>query len=247
MQKKWYDERIARGGIGQAGAELSPFHLWLDDWSWRSETADPFPGTISAVAKDFSFHVDLRSMSPIITHGDNGYSKKHGEKDIASYYYSAPYLKIKGSLELGDRTVNVTGRGWFDREWSSSFLDKSQQGWDWFAFHLDNQQTLMIAQVRDQSKKGKDHQFGSLMNIDGSVISLTSDDIQLKVLREGDGGENKDVPLEWQIVVKKYDINIMTTPLSDTQWLPFLIPYWEGPISFSGTHNGKCFMELTGY
>ncbi|UJF20127.1 hypothetical protein L0B53_11570 [Vibrio sp. SS-MA-C1-2] len=141
----------------------------------------------------------------------------------------------------------MSGRGWFDREWSSSFLDKSQNGWDWFAFHLDNQQTLMIAQVRDNNSAKSHYQFGSLMNIDGTTKPLSSDDIQLNVIRKGDGGENKDVPLEWQIVVKKYGINIVTLPLNDKQWLPFLIPYWEGPISFSGTHTGKGFMELTGY
>lgn len=30
------DQRIARGGIGQAGTDTKPFKVWVDEWSWQS-------------------------------------------------------------------------------------------------------------------------------------------------------------------------------------------------------------------
>lgn len=33
-----YSERFARGGIGQAGVEIDPFHAWIDSWAPRTMT-----------------------------------------------------------------------------------------------------------------------------------------------------------------------------------------------------------------
>lgn len=35
-----FAEKMARGGIGQAGVEASPFHAWIDDWTLSAPPAD---------------------------------------------------------------------------------------------------------------------------------------------------------------------------------------------------------------
>ena len=43
----------------------------------------------------------------------------------------------------------MTGQAWLDREWSSQPLTAGQEGWDWFALHLDDGEKLMAYRLRD--------------------------------------------------------------------------------------------------
>jgi len=36
-------------------------------------------------------------------------------------------------------------------------------------------------------------------------------------------------------------------PLNPQSWMNTLYPYWEGPVSFDGTHAGRGYLEMTGY
>ena len=51
--------------------------------------------------------------------GEGGYSRK-SEAGQASYYYSQPFFGAEGSLSMNGRKIQVSGRAWMDREWSSS-------------------------------------------------------------------------------------------------------------------------------
>ena len=113
----------------------------------------------------------------LVLHGDKGYSKKHPAEDRASYYFSAPFLQLQGTLVVDGETLKVSGEGWYDREWSSSMLSAEQQGWDWFSIHLDDGSALMAAQIRAKDKKA--YSFGSRSWPDGRVIPLNSEEIYL--------------------------------------------------------------------
>ncbi|MCP3687273.1 MAG: carotenoid 1,2-hydratase, partial [Gammaproteobacteria bacterium] len=42
-----FEQRFARGGIGQAGVESNPrFEAWIDNWQWLAETSSPFPAML---------------------------------------------------------------------------------------------------------------------------------------------------------------------------------------------------------
>jgi predicted secreted hydrolase len=36
-------------------------------------------------------------------------------------------------------------------------------------------------------------------------------------------------------------------PLNPRSWMGTSFPYWEGPISFAGSHTGLGYLEMTGY
>ena len=87
------DERYARGALGLAGAEASPFQVWLGDWQmtggegasdggldWRIEA--------ESEAADVSLNLALESAKPAVLNGDRGLSQKSGDQGNASYYYS---------------------------------------------------------------------------------------------------------------------------------------------------------------
>ncbi|MGF1689723.1 lipocalin-like domain-containing protein [Photobacterium kagoshimensis] len=237
-------ERFARGGIGQAGIQASPYRAWLDNWTWQSATDSPFPGVLTFEDNGMLGELSIVNNGELVLHGDKGYSKKHPAEDRASYYFSAPFLQLQGTLMLNGKTVKVTGQGWYDREWSSSMLSTEQQGWDWFSIHLDDGSALMAAQIRSEDKKN--YSFGSRSWPDGRVTALSSSEIYLTPISYStiDG---KVLPLKWRIDIPSQDIKLSVGVERKQRWLPFSFPYWEGPIFVNGSHNGRGFMELTGY
>ena len=130
----YVSERLARGGVGQAGVVADPFEAWIDDWAligdWETLR-------MTARGEEFAYDMDLTSRGPLIFHGQDGYSVKSAAGQ-ASYYYSQPFFEIAGTLQLPDGDVEVTGNAWLDREWSSQPLADNQTGWDWLSLSFDD-------------------------------------------------------------------------------------------------------------
>lgn len=240
-----FAETLARGGIGQAGVTAVPFRAWIDDWSFASaEGADGLASTtLSAKGAAFAYSLSLKTARAPVLQGDGGYSRK-SERGQASYYYSQPFFDVAGTVTLDGRAIEVTGQAWMDREWSSQPLASDQKGWDWFSLHLPGGEKLMLFQLRDDN--GGRFRSGSWIGADGSVSSLASDDI---VLMPEDTHEvaGRRMPVAWTVKVKSRALKIATTPLNRASWMGTIFPYWEGPISFRGSHTGVGYLEMTGY
>src|SRR5205814_1220351 len=122
-------ETFARGGVGQAGAEASPFVAWIDAWEMRGlapmSAMNMAPLELKASGADFSYALRLDTDRPLLLQGEAGYSRK-SLRDQASYYYSQPNFAVTGSLTIDDRPVDVTGQAWLDCEWSSQPLAADQ-------------------------------------------------------------------------------------------------------------------------
>lgn len=249
-KKLWAAERFARGGIGQAGVTGRPFRAWLDNWLWLSHSDSPFPSTLTfadgeSPKPDMAGKLEITQTGPLVLQGVQGYSRKHATQPIASYYYSAPFLTLKGELELDGKLYRVEGKGWLDREWSSVGLSDSQLGWDWFAIHLDDGRALMLYQIRE--KDHRPYYFGSLSWPDGRTQGLKPEDIKLSPVSFTTNDEGHSYPHAWYIELPAYQIQLKVDTVRKEQWLPFIFSYWEGPVKVTGSHSGQGYMELTGY
>ena len=145
-----FAETFARGGVGQAGVAPAPFRAVIDDWSMTATGApgDALAGLrLRAGGDGFAYDLTLNADRPPVPQGEDGFSVK-SEAGQASYYYSQPFYTLTGTLTLDGREVAVTGEGWLDREWSSAPLTADQEGWDWFALHLDGGAKLMVYRLR---------------------------------------------------------------------------------------------------
>src|ERR1700691_2718902 len=75
-----YSETFARGGVGQAGVEATPFHAWIDAWQIRggaemnNDTLAPLE--INASGADFAYALRLDTDRALVLQGDAGYSRK---------------------------------------------------------------------------------------------------------------------------------------------------------------------------
>jgi len=242
----WREQRISRGGIGQAGMSNAPFRIWIDNWYWRSLGKTPFPGQLTASSDSFDLSLTTTVKGPYVLPGERGYREKHDLLPVASYNLTAPFLRVKGELKLGDsKLIQVEGSAWMSKEWGSGLMTEQQQGWDWFVLHLDDETTLSLSRYRHENQLP--YIFGTLATNDGKVIDIAPDEISLIPLQSTYISGTKKVPLHWTINIPRYDISLTTKVLNSSLWLPFVIPYWEGPISATGSHNAKGFIQLTGY
>src|SRR5512135_1239109 len=75
-----YSETFARGGIGQAGVQASPFDAWIDAWQMRggaginSDTLSPLE--LKAAGADFAYALRLEADHALALQGEAGYSVK---------------------------------------------------------------------------------------------------------------------------------------------------------------------------
>jgi len=244
----YYEEKFSRGDTGQSGVELSPFLAWIDDWEFSSNN-DWSKASLKANGKQFSYELNLESEGPLILHGDDGKSIKTKDGHFSAYY-SQPFFKIEGKLIINNKSFDVQGNAWADREWSNAILGPNQEGWDWISIHLDDETKLMIFRVRD-SQRG-DFYSGTFISDQKQKISLEGKDIKMKPLKYFNRKNIKNkkkskVPIEWNIVIKSHGIDLKLKALNKNSFVDTLVPYWEGPIILSGSHKGFGYLEMTGY
>ena len=202
--------------------------------------------------------LNLDTYGPFIKQGDNGYSKKTQDERLRSYYYSQPFINAKGTLNIEGNSVRVTGKGWFDHEWTSHLANSEAMGWDWFSLHLDDGSKLMAFRMHAMNENMKNStskhseifttasyiaENGTKETIDQANVSITP--TAYETINEG--GVARAVPTIWRIQIPIKDIDVTVKPFKENQWNNSLFPYYEGRVEIKGSHSGSGFMELTGY
>ena len=238
-------ERLARGGIGQAGVTLDGFEAYIDDWALRSSGgADPLDRLrVTARGPDFAYDVALTAQGPLVLQGDDGYSVKSAG-GAASYYYSQPFYEVAGTVTLPSGPVEVTGQAWLDREWSSQPLAEDQTGWDWISLHLDSGAKLMGFGLR--SRDGGHFTSATWVAPSGEVTTYGDGALQLEALAQTEVAGRR-VPTRWRVRLPDRNVDLEIDAVNGDAWMDTAFPYWEGPVRITGSHGGRGYLEMTGY
>ncbi len=240
-----YAEKLARGGIGQAGVVAQPFEAWIDDWSLHSTAGGGLENLqVQAAGAGFGYRLKLVSDGPLVLHGENGYSEKSGQGQ-ASYYYSQPFYRVSGEINQHGERYQVTGSAWLDREWSSQPLAATQQGWDWFSLHLDSGAKLMLFQVRQTH--GKPYRAGTWITEDGRALPLRGEQIQLAEQAWTHQESRRKVPTRWRVQIPDHQLDVQVDAIEPRAWMGTSLRYWEGPVRLMGSSGGRGYLEMTGY
>ncbi len=234
-------ERFARGGIGQAGVQASPFRAWIDEWALEGPDFDSL--SLSAHTPDFAYDMTLEAQGPLVFHGDAGFSVKSSEGQ-ASYYYSQPFYDISGTLTLPEGQVTVSGQAWLDREWSSQPLSDTQSGWDWFSLSFDQGAKLMGFQLRQTD--GSTFSSATWIEADGTTTAYADGAFTARPL-ETRNVADRDIPTRWQVALPDRHVDVTVSAMNPDAWMGLSIPYWEGPVGITGSHTGRGYLEMTGY
>ena len=175
--------------------------------------------------------------------GDAGFSVKSAEGQ-ASYYYSQPFYTVSGALSLPSGDVAVAGQAWLDREWSSQPLAENQIGWDWFSLSFEDGARMMGFGLRDSD--GGHFTSATWIEADGTSTPYPNGALRLTPLSQADVA-GRTVPVGWRVELPERGMDVETTALNPQSWMSTSFPYWEGPIRFDGSHQGRGYLEMTGY
>lgn len=238
----YFTQRVARGGIGQAGVTAVPFDAFIDDWEMRATGDGISDLRLNARSPEFSFDLTLAADGPLVLHGKDGYSVKSRDGH-ASHYYSQPSYAVRGTLTLPEGPVEVTGNGWLDHEWSSQPLSEDQSGWDWFSLSFDDGARLMGYRMRDS--RG-DYTAATWIARDGTAEVLEQGALQAEPLDWSEVA-GRQVPTRWRLILPAKGLIAEVSALNSQSWMGTSFSYWEGPVRVSGSHTGRGYLEMTGY
>jgi len=247
------------GRVGQVQIHAAPFRASLDDWVLASQnTAQPnafLPLQLQAQeqSNNQTFAVNLTlDNSPLVAHGDAGYSQKTPEGN-ASYYYSLPFLSASGTVTFAGQTYAVTGDAWLDREWSGGLLSQDFTGWDWFSLQSQVEVNTNQGRTKQGQPSKKSLKRTAIMafclrdknqayrycdatrithsqesnQVTSEVIPQHAIQLQTTQTAELDG---RHYPVQWQLSLAEQTFQINAVNPDSRNQLTF--PYWEGRVTF---------------
>ena len=251
-RKFQFDQKTSRGAFGEAGFDEADRIAWIENWSLIQKSDGTFD--VAAASVFGAVRLNLRATIPPAIHGENGVSVKAAEGASASHYYSIPRLETSGEIILEGKRTAVRGETWFDHEWSSSQLGKSEVGWDWLCLQWDDGSELMLYRMRLANGGVEPSSSGTWIAPDGAATHLRSSDFQMTPTAFWKSKANSaQYPIGWRIVLpaQRAEFTIRAA-LEDQELKLGPITYWEGAIDATGTREGQPFrgrgyLELTGY
>jgi len=248
-------ERYSRGAAGLAGAQASPYRVFVEDWSVASLAADGDVTRVRLVAAQDGYAIDLTltNVKPLVLHGDRGLSQKSPNPGNASYYYSMTRLATEGQIVTPRGRFAARGHSWLDREWSTSALDDDTAGWDWFSLQFDDQREVMFFKLRHKETGETNFAKGTYIAADGSAALLRQGDVQVDVLERWTSPHTgATYPVRWRMAIPRYGLEIQVAARIPDQEMRLTQRYWEGAVTFEGRSSdgparGVGYVEMTGY
>jgi predicted secreted hydrolase len=245
------DERVARAGLGLAGASESDTDVSVDRWTFRRDPNGHYRCEIGA--RGFDLRFTATPTQPLLLQGEQGFSRKGPRIEQASHYYSAPHLEVQASLTREGRTLEAPGRAWLDHEWSSSLLDPEAAGWDWIGMNLDDGSALTAFQIRARESGTPIYAYASLRGPGSArVQTFAPEAVDFEPLAHWTSPRTgARYPVAQRIRVG--DRVFETEPLFADQELDSRASagavYWEGAsrLREGGRLVGRGYLEMTGY
>ena len=242
-------ERAARANLG---ASFSSLDCDVAIGAWRIYRQDTRSGELLHLqvhSPQFSYDFTLTPSQPLLLQGDGGYSRKGHGPQLASYYVSWPQLQVAGTLVRDGRRQVVSGRAWFDHEWSTALLGDNAVGWDWLGINLFDGGAVMAFRMRDAAGETL-YAHATWRDAAGHLRQFASAAVSFAPLRRWVSPRNgASYPVELEIRFGEY--RLRTRPLLDDQELstrrPTPVVYWEGLVTVEGSFSGRGYLEMTGY
>ena len=244
-------EKMARSALNLAGAKSEElFEVWLYDWRVEQKSENEFQ--VTASTDDFSINLTLIDEKGPILQGDYGLSKKGDQSGNASYYFSQTRLSTNGTITIGKDVHSVLGFSWMDHEFGSSTLGENQIGWDWFSLQFDNNEEMMLFQIRQEDNSISKNSSGILVKNDSTTRSIGSEEFSLRVLDQWETYDGYVYPIKWSIFIESEDLELTIEPVIKQQENELFFRYWEGAVRVTGFKNGQAisgygYVEMTGY
>lgn len=118
---------------------------------------------------DLTFHSEVPGWMP--GRGQTTY----GDREFFAWAVGAPRAKVTGTVRIGDRVIEASGRGYHDHNWGVGDMKRIIDRWYWGRLYMDDF-TLVYATVLTQKGYGA-HWATPLMLAHGEDIVLSTGEL----------------------------------------------------------------------
>ncbi len=202
------------------------------------------------------FSTDL----PPVRNGENGVV--HGAHQEDMFYYFRPNCKVRGSVAIKDKNIDVQqATGWYDHEFGCP-PEKTQEekeaekdiAWNWFSIQLTNGYQLTGYDLFDNDtgeNTGK-----QLIIIDPKGSSVIYKEFTLEAQNQWTSSRTfLDYPTKWKLTVPYAGVEFYLEAPIDQQEFATVISkpaFWEGRVNVKGVFSGEevsgpGFVERSGF
>lgn len=91
-----------------------------------------------------------------------------------------------------------------------------------------------------------DFTSGTWISAHGTAEPLTPGSFQAAPM-EISNVEGREIPTHWHVTLPAKGISVEVQALNPQSWMGTSFSYWEGPVTVTGSHSGKGYLEMTGY
>lgn len=253
-----HQERLARRGW-DAHAAVDTLRVANGPWTLAfSSAGDGSIQLTGSIRSEASLQLTLTPSKPLVVFGESGVSRKAAEPTAASHYLTYPRMAAKGALNVGQKSVPVTGQAWMDHEFSSSQLGSDQAGWDWASIQLDDGREIMAYRMRRKDATTDPYSTLAWIDRSGTLTQVGADAFSFAARSTWKS------PLTGAVYPTRPTLRardpltgalreFRLEPLAEVQELNGAIggvPYWEGACRVLDEQDreiGSAYLELTGY
>lgn len=153
-----------------------------------------------------------------------------------SYYYSLPSLASQGTLTVNNRTYQVTGESWLDRQWGSWDWSTVQK-WTWMALQLPDGDRVNLWDILAQ---GNEFPYATVLRPDG-----THEIVAVEPLADGTSNfwtsptTGKRYGTRWIVNIPALDASLTVVAEPQGQEVLAYGGIYEGAASVTGRYRGK--------
>ncbi len=214
-------------------------------WRLRRDSADhliPFEYDISAASANGSLNLSCASLKPPIFLGDSGLFDQGTES--YTYYYSQTMNEVSGTLSFRDKTEEVKGTAWIDRQFGG-FNQVTGERYEWFFVQLSNGMDLNIWNIFTGDNQLPDTStFKHLTLSDDTARHFTTTDFNFERLSYHYMPDSlMCYAQQWHLTSMVNQVDLYITTLHHNTEVRFPFRFYEGSTRITGTVNG---LQVTG-
>ena len=263
-------ERLSRAALDLAGAQASPFKVWVYDWAAQADqdqSSEPVFKLHATRGDEGRLELELKAAKPaIVPRGQPGMGGRSPRSDAR--WYSLTRMVAAGTLTLDGRVHQVKGHAWLDRLWRDAsfdfvaaslasadrtgFFSAGQIAVNRFALVLENGWELLLFQMHRRDGSGVPIASGTLIYGDGSLRELGRDELAMSESGHWTSDDGARYPAAWRIEIPADGIKLAVTASAPDQEVRETVRYWAGAVDISGEAIGRPVAghghaALTGY
>lgn len=135
--------------------------------------------TLNMGGDDYSLSLEMKPVKPPVWHCDHGVLKMGvDDPKETTYYWSYTNLAASGTLILGNKEYQVSGKAWFDKQGGTYTLTSRWTNWEWFSLRFfDGEEVMLFSFPQDNYQDGtyieKSGKFGRLNDYGITPLGFT--------------------------------------------------------------------------